>query len=105
MQHTLAGNVSLGYNLRAEWNGMTAQPTYIYTLTKVVSFTKKVKGYLEVYKFIPQHSEASHLMHGGLTYLLHKNLMLDLSGGFGLTTNAPENFLSVGISFRFKTRE
>ena len=29
--------------------------------------------------------------------------MADISGGFGLTENAQKNFISLGLSFRFKT--
>ena len=29
--------------------------------------------------------------------------MADISGGFGLTENAPKNYISLGLSYRFKT--
>jgi hypothetical protein len=29
--------------------------------------------------------------------------MIDISGGIGLTENAPKNYISFGISYRFKT--
>ncbi|MBF6609373.1 MAG: transporter, partial [Flavobacterium sp.] len=34
------------------------------------------------------------------TYLLSNDFMLDVSGGFGLTDNAPDYFMALGFSFR-----
>ncbi|MEO6734562.1 MAG: transporter [Ferruginibacter sp.] len=104
MRRTLTEKISLGYNLGAEWDGETAEPTFIYTLSTELSFTKKLGGFVEVYGFAPQDSKADHNIDGGLTYLLNNNLMIDISGGYGLTENARDNFLSVGLSYRFTTR-
>jgi dsRNA-specific ribonuclease len=41
MQHTISEKQSFSYNLGAEWNGETAEPTFIYTLTTGYSFSKK----------------------------------------------------------------
>lgn len=103
MQHTLSGRFSLAYNLGIEWNGETAVQTYIYTLTTGVTLTEKLGGYLEIYGFAPYNSQADHRFDTGLTFLLKNDLMLDISGGLGLTENAPENYLSLGLSYRFKT--
>jgi Putative MetA-pathway of phenol degradation len=40
MQHTLSNKFSLAYNLGAEWDGDTPQPTFIYTLTSGLSITQ-----------------------------------------------------------------
>ena len=56
-----------------------------------------------MYGFAPSLSEAYHSVDGGLTYLLGKNLVADISGGFGLTSNAPDNYVSIGFSYRFNT--
>ncbi len=103
MQHKLTKKISLGYNLGVEWDGESPEPTYIYTLTQVTSLTKKINCFAEVYGFAPSLSKAKHSFDGGLTYLLNKNLMIDLSGGLGLTNNAPHNYLSVRLSYRFNT--
>lgn len=100
MQHTLSKKVSLSYNLGSEWDGFTAEPTFIYTLTTGYSITEKLGSYIEVFGFAPQQDKANHNFDCGLTYLVNNNFMLDLSSGFGITDNAPENYIAVGFSFR-----
>ena len=103
MQHTITDNISLGYNLGAEWNGETAEEIYIYTLTTGISITNKLGSYVELYGFAPKNSSADHRFDCGFTYLLNNDFILDLSGGLGLTRNAPDNYVSLGVSYRFKT--
>lgn len=102
MQHTLNDRISLAYNLGAEWNGETPEPTYLYTLTTGITLTEKLGGYAEIYGFAPQGSKADHRFDCGLTYLFNTDFIVDLSGGFGLTENAPQNYLALGLSYRFK---
>lgn len=100
MQHTLSEKMTLGYNLGAEWDGVTPEPTFIYTLTTGYSISDKMGSYIEIFGFAPQKSIAYHSLDGGLTYLITNNFMLDLSGGFGLTKFAPEYYYALGVSFR-----
>jgi hypothetical protein len=55
-----------------------------------------------VYGFAPQTSKADHRFDCGLNYLLRRNILIDVSGGFGLTANAPDYYLALGFSFRLK---
>jgi outer membrane putative beta-barrel porin/alpha-amylase len=100
MQHTLAEKISLGYNLGAEWDGETPQPTFIYTLTTGISLSQKAGCYVEVYGFAPQKDKADHRCNAGFTYLLSNDMMLDVSGGVGITENAPDYYAALGFSFR-----
>ena len=103
MQNTLSKRVSLGYNLGAEWNENTHKPTYIYTLTTGYAITDKLGSYIEVYGFLTKNELADHRVDGGFTYLVNHNIMLDISGGFRLTSNSPKNYASLGFSYRFNT--
>ncbi len=102
MQHTVSKTMSLGYNLGVEWNGETAQQTYIYTLTTGISLTDKFGCYGEIYGFIPKSSKSDHRFDCGLTYLINNDLIADASGGFSLTDISYKNYISFGISYRFK---
>jgi len=102
MQHTLSDKVSLGYNLGAEWDGESPEPTFIYTLTSGFALSEKFGSFIELYGFAPQKGKADHRFDAGLTYLINSNVMVDLSGGVGLTPNALDYFISTGFSFRFK---
>jgi len=100
MQHTLSKRMSFSYNLGAEWDGFTAEPTFIYTVTTGLSITDKLGAYAEFFGFAPQHDTANHNFDGGITYLINNNFMVDLSSGIGVTENAPEHYIAVGFSFR-----
>ncbi len=103
MQHTLSSKVSLAYNLGAEWNGQNAVQNYIYTLTTGISLTDKIGCYAELYGFLQDNNRADHRFDGGFTYLINNNLITDISGGFGITENAPTSYISYGLSYRFNT--
>ncbi|WP_367772953.1 transporter [Flavobacterium sp. WC2421] len=102
MQHTISDKQVLSYNLGAEWNGETTEPTFVYTLTTGYSITEKLGGYVELYGFIPQIEKPDHRFDAGFTYLFNPNHQLDISGGLGLSKISPDYFLSLGYSFRFK---
>jgi long-subunit fatty acid transport protein len=102
MQHTVSEKQSISYNLGAEWNGETAVPTFIYTLTSGYSISEKISGYIELYGFLPQIDKPDHRFDAGLNYLFNPNHQLDISAGFGLSKTSPNYFISLGYSFRFK---
>ena len=84
----------------AEWDGISAEPTFLYTLTTGYSITEKFGSYIELFGFAPQKDKANHNFDSGITYLINNNFMLDLSLGIGLTKNAPDHYLAIGFSFR-----
>ena len=105
MQHTLSNKISLAYNLGAEWDGETPEPSFIYTLTSGLSITEKLGAYIELYGFAPQKQTADHRADAGFTYLINNNVMVDISGGIGITSNAPQNYIALGFSFRCNTKQ
>lgn len=102
MQNELSERFSLGYNLGMRWDGETPEPQYLYTLALGMSITDQWGAYAEVFGFAPTQSRASHAVDGGFTYLLNQDVILDLSGSFGLTDNASPWYLALGLSYRFR---
>lgn len=100
MQHTLSEKFSLSYNLGAEWDGFSAEPTFIYTNAIGYSISDKLGSYFEIFGFIPQNTKSNHSVDGGITYLISNNFMVDLSSGFGISKNAPDYYWALGFSFR-----
>ncbi len=100
MQHTLSKKMSFSYNLGAEWDGILPNATLIYTIASGYSFTDKLGAYIELFGFAPEKEKANHSFDGGITYLISNNFMLDLSSGYGITTNAPNHYIALGFSFR-----
>jgi Putative MetA-pathway of phenol degradation len=104
MQNTLSKKVSLSYNLGAKWNGEVTEATFIYTLAVGYSITNKWGSYIETYGFLPQKGPPDNRLDGGLTYLINNNMMIDISGGIGISENSPKNYFSLGFSYRFNTK-
>jgi hypothetical protein len=102
MQNTLSEKWALGYNTGMEWDGETAAPTYIYTFAPGFTINDKWSGYFEVFGFIKKDEAPQHSIDGGLYYFPSNNVKLDVSAGFGLTKEAPDFYVALGVSFRFK---
>ncbi|HYK47991.1 MAG TPA: transporter [Parafilimonas sp.] len=100
MQNTISEKVDLGYNVGAEWDDESGKPEFIYTVTTGYSASEKVSAFVEIFGFAPQYAPAYHSFDCGLTYLIKQNMSADISGGFGITENAPGYFLALGFSFR-----
>jgi hypothetical protein len=103
MQNTLNKYVGLGYNLGAEWDGFTNKPTYIYTFAPGFNLTNKWYAYIEAFGFITKNDAPQHSFDGGLAYFVTDNFKIDISGGPGITKNAPQRYIAIGASYRFKT--
>ena len=97
--HTIGRNFSLGYNVGAAWNGETAQPTGIYTVSLGMSVSEGIGVFIENYAYFKK-GLFDFRSDAGITWLLKKNLQVDLSGGLGLSNEAPNGFISCGISWR-----
>jgi len=98
--HTLTDRISIGYNLGAEWDGETAIPGYFYSFATGIGISDKLGGFIESYGLILENGYKEHMLDAGFTYLLIQNLQFDLSGGIGINNNAPDSFISFGLSYR-----
>lgn len=100
MQHTISNKLNFGYNLGMEWDGNSSVATAIYTTTMAYALTDNLGAFIESYGYLPQKNKSDHRIDGGFTYLLKNNLQADISGGLGISPNAPDYFISCGISIR-----
>jgi Putative MetA-pathway of phenol degradation len=105
MQHTLSNTISIGYNIGMKWKRFRSSPAYIYTLSPRFNITEKWFAFVEVFGFIWKKYSPEHSIDFGAAYNISDNFKIDASAGFGLNKKAPDNFYSIGASFRFKTRK
>jgi len=99
LSHTLSEKSSIGYNLGAQWGSDSPEAAAIYTVAYGYSITDKLGMYLELYGDLPEDSSANHFWDGGLTYLVNKDLQLDIYAGTSITTGQ-NLLLGLGASFR-----
>lgn len=105
MQHTVSKSVAIGYNIGAEWDGYNNVPVWIYTFAPGFNIGEKWYSYIEVFGFISKQDEPQHSIDGGIAYFVNSNFKLDLSSGFGISKTAPDWYVAIGGSIRFKARK
>jgi Putative MetA-pathway of phenol degradation len=104
MQHTISDNFLLGYNLGMEWQRFGSPPAYIYTFSPKFNIDEDWLIYVEIFGYIWKKDRPENSIAAGFAYYINDNIKVDASAGFGLNKKAPDNFLSIGASFRFKTK-
>jgi len=101
-QNTLTKDISLGYNIDARWDGLNINPEFEYTVSPSYKFSSKIKGFVEVFGFIIKEENFDNWVDGGFTYLITKDIQVDISGGYELTPHSHfhQYFETMGLSFR-----
>ena len=100
MQNTINDNFAIGYNLGAEWDGASAMPTWLYTIAPGFNLGEKWYTYVEAFGFIAKYQKPQHSVDAGIAYFVNNDLKLDVSAGLGLSSEALDNYVAVGFSFR-----
>lgn len=101
MANTLSERIGVSYNIGAEWDGEdNTKPTGLYTLALGIGLNKKLSMFAEIFGFVRNGTEPDHRLDGGFTYLVARNVQLDISGGYGITEISPDFFIGAGVSFR-----
>ncbi|MCB9056119.1 MAG: transporter [Chitinophagales bacterium] len=105
MQHTLSNNIGLGYNIGAEWDGMSNTPYWVYTIAPGFNIGKNWYGYVEAFGSVRQNDKPQHGFDAGVACYFSDDTKIDLSGGVGLNKESFENYVAIGFSFRFNTKK
>ena len=103
MQHTVSKVIGIGYNLGAEWDGFSNEAAWVYTLSPGFNINEKWYGYIEAFGSISKNNKPEHNLDGGVAYYINRDFKVDLSSGFGISKEAPDWYVAIGASFRFKT--
>jgi len=98
--HSITEVFAITYNAGVGWNGMDPQATFLYTFTSDVVLTKRLSCFAETYGFIPESGELSSRMDAGFLFKITPVFQFDISAGAGLSRNAPQYFISSGLSVR-----
>lgn len=74
--------------------------TLSYGFSKNWSAFAENQGYFKKYEGVKQSFDDNFILRGGFTYLVNKNLQLDLSGGTTLTNATHKTNVMIGASWR-----
>lgn len=98
--HDLNDRCTITYNGGVKWNGESPEAIALYALSLAYTITTRVALFTESYAFFQERHKPDHRADAGITYKLAPQIQYDLSGGIGLTKNAPDYFISTGLSIR-----
>lgn len=102
-QNTLSESLDLGYNIGIFWDGESTKTQYTYTFSPCIDIAHSAKAYVESYGFLKTSRHPEHWIDGGFMLLLGKDVQLDVSAGYELTSpggHSHSTYESLGISFR-----
>jgi hypothetical protein len=103
MQHTISHTISLSYNLGMRWDRFGDPPAYVYTIAPGFNIGERWYAYLEFFGTATKKYQPENSIDAGIAFYVSDNVKLDASIGHGISKNAPNNYLGIGMSFRFKT--
>lgn len=99
LSHTLSNKFSLGYNVGWTSDGINKNGTGTYTAALGYALSNKFGCFFEGYGLLKNMQTPTIGFDGGLTYLLTRNMQIDISAGRGVTEK--NYFLSAGYSVLF----
>ena len=102
-QHTIKESLWLNYNIGMSWRNFRGDPTYIYTFSPRFKFEDNWCAFIEVFGYIWKKYKPEHSISAGLSYNINDNFRIDAAGGLKLNKRTPDNFYTLGCSFRFNT--
>lgn len=98
LDHTLTDKVSLGYNAGMEWDGLSPQPVFIYTIANGFDLSDKWYYYYEFFGDFPVGERSNHSFDMGLAWLIRDHIQADVSGGFQLYPFVKSWYTAIGFS-------
>lgn len=98
-------NIVLVYNAGISVERFGGRKTYIYSVSPRFRLDEDFNMFVELYGNAWKGSKPFNSLHTGLSYLVNDDLKLDMAVGFGLLKIYPDRFGSIGISYRFDTKQ
>lgn len=109
MSKTLNERLSLGWNLGTAWltereddGDLDTLPRGIYSVALGIAATDRTGFFVEFFgdTSLTGGSRPANSLDGGVTFLILPIVQLDASAGKGISSESPDWFAGVGISFR-----
>lgn len=101
-QNNFKDHISLNYNVGYIRETKNLGNIFTYSVCLNYQFTPKLGSFIEQYAYFVQSEKPEMAVDGGLTYLLHSHVQLDLSAGISNYQNKPSYFIGTGLSFAIR---
>ncbi len=100
-QNTLTPYAGLGYNAGMFWDGNNSAPVYFYTFSPGFNIGRSWYAYIEAFGFMSKGQLPEHDIAVGTAWFISNDVKIDLSGGMGIDPSPLNNYVALGLSFRF----
>lgn len=98
-ENPLNDRFSLGYNLGAEWDGVSPSPTTFVALCLGFSATERLGGFVESYNYFNQFGNV-YAVDFGVNYMVGERVQLDLAANLNLCNPAQAWAVSFGVAWQ-----
>lgn len=89
---------SIGINAGPSWNEYDNYLQFPYSISNAFALGERVGYFVEL--FSPDFIDNEMWLDAGFTYLIKPNFQVDISGGYGFSTDT--QFISTGFAYRFE---
>lgn len=94
--------LSIGTNFGMTWSGNNQDPKSLYVLNFSFGLTEKIGAFAEMYG---SFEDSNPFFDGGISYLIHNDLQLDISAGWDSQRDISSWFVDGGLSYRIDWRQ
>ena len=99
-QNTFNDNWSLGYEANSSWDGENAASQQLLSASLNYAISSRIGSFVEYYLTTGETTDPAHAVDFGISYLLLKNLQIDITGGFGLNVKSFDSGFGIGIAWQ-----
>lgn len=98
-ENTLSDKLSLGYNVGAEWDGLTPSPATFLAVGLGYSVTEDLGCFVESYNYLAKGGNA-YCADFGLNYMLARKVQVDVAANLDLCNPAQSWSVSLGVAWQ-----
>jgi hypothetical protein len=100
LQKSFMKKIILCVNAGLEYYGFSPRPAEFVAVNAGYSITEKVSCFLENYNWFTGNAAPRNFLDAGFTWMVRKNLQLDISGGMRLEDISDYWMISAGVTWR-----
>lgn len=98
--NVISDEIDIGYNAGISWDNEEKTNTESYSVSLNISPFTRFSFFTELYGYFGKSIFPDLRMDYGVTYIILKNLNVDISSGFGFSKISPDYFIDFGFSLR-----
>lgn len=104
-ENRITDKIALVYNAGITVERFGGRRTYVYSLSPRFQLDEDFNLFVELFGNAWKNRKPFNSLHSGLSYFVNDDLKLDAAIGIGFSKIYPDRFCSIGISYRFDSKQ